>query len=291
MLRLTLTTLSRFTAPATAAAILAGCADDTGALYREHARFLQLDGYLRAEAAPADAPFTNADLVRNFETIALNREYRRDETDSATLVQERTASPLSRWEQPVRYRIFGEGATAADRLEYAAFAQRISALTGLEMREVEDDPNVSILILDAAEREALIRDLKADGAAARMPLVMQWAEELRYPCVGQVGFTDRSTGLITGALIVLKAELEGVFRKSCIHEELTQTLGLMNDDDSVRPSIFNDDQEFALLTEHDEYLLRILYDPRIRPGMGPEDVRPLLPEIVEDLRPEAGPAS
>ena len=83
----------------------------------------------------------------------------------------------------------------------------------------------------------------------------------------------------------MKDEQEGVLRSSCIHEELKQTLGLMNDDPDVRPSIFNDDQEFALLTEHDEILLRILYDRRLRPGMQADEARPLLPEIISEIRP------
>ena len=43
-------------------------------------------------------------------------------------------------------------------------------------------------------------------------------------------------------------------------------MGLPNDSPEARPSLFNDDLEFALLTEHDAILLRMLYDPRLRPG-------------------------
>ena len=48
----------------------------------------------------------------------------------------------------------------------------------------------------------------------------------------------------------------------------------------ARPSLFNDSLEFALLTEHDAILLRMLYDPRLRPGMTAGEVRPLLPAIA-----------
>jgi hypothetical protein len=43
-------------------------------------------------------------------------------------------------------------------------------------------------------------------------------------------------------------------------------MGLANDSRQARPSIFNDDQEFALLTGHDELLLTILYDPACAPA-------------------------
>ena len=61
-------------------------------------------------------------------------------------------------------------------------------------------------------------------------------------------------------------------------------MGLPNDSPDARPSLFNDDLEFALLTEHDAILLRMLYDPRLQPGMTSAEVRPLLPDIARDAR-------
>ena len=61
-----------------------------------------MEGLLRTERTPMDARFTNQDLARNFLRIALFREYRRDENG---LIEERTPTRLSRWEQPVRYQI------------------------------------------------------------------------------------------------------------------------------------------------------------------------------------------
>jgi hypothetical protein len=68
------------------------------------------------------------------------------------------------------------------------------------------------------------------------------------------------------AVAVIRSEHPDLLRLSCIHEEMAQGMGLSNDSPDARPSIFNDDEEFALLTPHDEMLLRILYDPRLRPG-------------------------
>ncbi|QIE56107.1 DUF2927 domain-containing protein [Pikeienuella piscinae] len=262
---------------------LCACAADQGASYREYAAMLAADGGLRSDTAPADAPFTNADLAMDFGRIALFREYRRD--DDGRLVQELTPTRISRWTDPIRYQIVGAGATEADRAEYAMLARRIGALTGLDLAETSGAPNLSILILGPSERYAFIQALEEDGAAARLPLVLQWAGDVAYPCIGQVGYDDAESGRISGAMIMIKAELDGMLRRSCIHEELAQTLGLMNDDPDVRPSIFNDDQEFALLTEHDEYLLRILYHPRLRPGMTAEEALPLVAGIVDELRP------
>lgn len=263
---------------------LGACTADSGARYQEYATALSEQGGLRTEANPEDAPYTNADLAWNFERIALFREYRRE---GPRLIQVLTPTRLSRWDDPIRYRLVGLGVTEADRKEYAALALRLHSLTGLSIEETKgDDPNLSILILSLGERRAFIEALRIEGAAERMPLVMQWAEDVSYPCIGQVGYKDAESGEISGAMIFIKAELEGVLRRSCIHEELAQTLGLLNDDLRVRPSIFNDDQEFALLTDHDEYLLEILYDPRLEAGMDAEQAMPLARAIIEELRPE-----
>ena len=72
-------------------------------------------------------------------------------------------------------------------------------------------------------------------------------------------------------------------RTSCIHEEIAQGLGLPNDSPTARPSIFNDDEEFALLTAHDELLLRVLYDPRLEIGMTPDEARPIVDAIATEL--------
>lgn len=271
-----------------AALFAAGCAVNVGERYRDYARFVSADGGLRDERSPADAPFSNDDLLINFEKIALNREYRRE---NGELIEERTPTRVSRWTGPVRYRLIGDGATAQDAADYRDLAQRLSDLTGLEVSEAAGPgagpaPNVVIRILGPKGRRDFINQLEEEGAADRMPLIVEWADDIRYPCVGQIGYIDSARGRITGALIVIKAELEGLFRKSCIHEELIQSLGLLNDDDDVRPSIFNDDQEFALMTEHDELLLRVLYDNRLSPGMSAEEALPIVPEIIAELRPE-----
>ena len=72
-------------------------------------------------------------------------------------------------------------------------------------------------------------------------------------------------------------------RLSCIHEEIAQGLGLANDSPTARPSIFNDDEEFALLTTQDELMLKILYNPALRPGMTESEARPIVESLAARL--------
>ena len=85
------------------------------------------------------------------------------------------------------------------------------------------------------------------------------------------------------AIAFVRAEHPDLMRRSCYHEEMAQGLGLANDSPNARPSIFNDADEFALLTTHDELLLRMLYDTRLSTGMTPAQARPIVQEIAEGL--------
>ena len=99
-----------------------------------------------------------------------------------------------------------------------------------------------------------------------------------------LAFSDTPNGYDYGtAIAVIRTEHPDLLRLSCIHEEVAQGLGLGNDDPRARPSIFNDDDEFALLTTHDEHLLRILYDPRLTPGMRAEAAMPIVRERATQL--------
>lgn len=263
-----------------AAALLSACT--AGDPYSRYEAKQVRDGFFRADFAPEDAPFTNEDLARNFEAIALNSEFTRQGNE---LVQVTTPTRLARWEKPLSYRLGGKGVTSDDRAEYAALTRRLSELTGREIRETAARGDITILILNEEERQEMVRDLRRRRIDDRMRLIVRWASAIDYPCVGQIGFRDAESGEITSALIVLKDELSGMLRRTCIHEELAQTMGLINDDPNVRPSIFNDDQEFALMTEHDEYLMRILYDPALKPNMTADEARPLVQAIIAKLRP------
>ncbi|MEM1316094.1 MAG: DUF2927 domain-containing protein [Pseudomonadota bacterium] len=262
---------------------LAACAPSTQERYALLSDAYEQAGLMRAESAPEDAPFDKADLVRNFERIAFYSEFSRSD---GRLEVRRSPVSLVKWQGDVTWNLEGDGVTEADREAYRVLADRLEALTGLDFVETDARPSVLILIASAELRRDFVQMLRRRGVADRMQLIEEWADNDLYPCVGQIGWFEENGVRQSRAMIVIKEETTGRLRESCIHEELAQALGLLNDDDRVRPSIFNDDQEFALLTEHDEYLLRILYDPRLEAGMTREEGMPIVREIVEEIGPE-----
>jgi hypothetical protein len=48
--------------------------------------------------------------------------------------------------------------------------------------------------------------------------------------------------------------------------------------------MFNDNVQMGFFDVYDQYLLNILYDPRVRPGMTKGDVAKLLPDVLPTVR-------
>ncbi|WP_417769112.1 DUF2927 domain-containing protein [Stappia sp.] len=93
-----------------------------------------------------------------------------------------------------------------------------------------------------------------------------------------------SRGISQSAAVIVSDEGDFLFRR-CLVEELLQGLGPMNDDPSLSHSVFNDRSRHSRFTSFDRLILNMLYHPRIKPGMRPAQVEPLLPSIVREVRP------
>ena len=70
----------------------------------------------------------------------------------------------------------------------------------------------------------------------------------------------------------------------CAYEELLQSLGPINDTSTVPWTMFNDNVSMGYFDVYDQYLLNLLYDPRIKAGMTVQEVRAVLPDVLADVR-------
>lgn len=231
----------------------------------------QTRGLLRTDGGGPDTPFTSAMLLRNFEEIAFFSEY------------ERGNQPLRRWQSPVRVEArFGADVDPAiqtrDRNELIAFTRRLARITNHPITYGEgSDANFHVFFASEDGREAALAEMLRiePGLDAQTIDAIRYLPQSTYCLV--VALTSRDApATYTRAIALIRTEQPDLLRLSCIHEEVAQGLGLANDSPHARPSIFNDDDEFALLTNHDEILLRMLYDPALQPGMGAEAARPIL---------------
>ena len=236
---------------------------------------------LRTETAPADAPFTAEDLARNFEEIVFRYEFRFD--DQGRQIDEPLTKPLKRWEGTIRYRLTGDGVVPEDHRTVADLTARIEPLTGLAFQEADSGEDMLISIASSSGAERIVADLEARDWTAHRERYEQWRENSHWICGATLSASRDEPNRLVDAHIFLRAETTGLRRRACLHEEITQALGLTNDSATARPSIFNDDQEFALLTRHDEILLRALYHPSLRPGMAAEEAMPTARAVLEML--------
>ena len=237
---------------------------------------------LRQDGGGEDTPFTSDMLVRNFEQIALYNEY------DGNFSGHGGASPLRRWEGPVHMQIiFGDSIPPSQRRSdtttIKAFARRLARVTGHPI-STTGTPNFIVVVASEDDRvDALTH--AAEKVAGVSPSSLRAMRNMRrdtYCAVAAYAAGDHPN-VYTAAVAVIRSENPGLLRLSCIHEELAQGLGLANDSPAARPSIFNDDDEFALLTKHDELLLKMLYDKRLRPGMTAEQVNPITRIIAREL--------
>jgi hypothetical protein len=254
--------------------------------YARVERDLRAQGLLRTDSGRRDAPFTAEDLARNFMRIALYDEL---VDEGGTFVPQERASELRRWGGPIRMRaIFGdsvpEAQRAKDRATLAAYAARLSRVTGLPIGMTEGaDANFDVVFLAEDERwrsAGLLRSLVPTISTSAINTVIMMPRDVF--CM-VFAISEGDSPVYRQAVAVIRAEHPDTLRTACIHEEIAQALGLPNDSRRARPSIFNDDEEFALLTPHDELLLRILYDRRLRPGMKAEEARPIVETIARQL--------
>ena len=255
------------------------------AYYAQVQQALLSQGLLRTDGGGVDTPITDRMLANNFIRIAMYEEY--DRALGGTVA---SAAPmrLTRWQGPVRVGLrFGASVPAdkraTDTARISSYLARLAGLTGLSIRLVDGNANFIIQIASVDERRALGPVLQAalpELTAAQVTGVTN-LDRSTYCLVWTQ--SDTSSGLYERAFVFIPAEHPDLMRLACIHEEIAQGLGLPNDSPTARPTIFNDDEEFALLTTQDELMLRMLYNPQLRPGMTEAEARPIVESLAARL--------
>jgi len=252
--------------------------------YAQVQQVLLAQGMLRTDGGEG-IPVSTRTLTDNFMRIALYDEYRRG---SGGFVREETESRLRRWEVPVRVGIrFGPSVApdrqATDRARIGSFVARLAQITGHPMAVDDRNPNFFVYVVSEDEREALGPVVHAALPGLSPSDVAGITQMPRSTYCLVYAMAEGNSGAYIRAFAVIRSEHPDLLRLSCLHEEMTQGLGLPNDSPRARPSIFNDDEEFALLTDQDEMLLRILYSRELRPGMTAAEAQPIVESLARRM--------
>jgi hypothetical protein len=85
-------------------------------------------------------------------------------------------------------------------------------------------------------------------------------------------------GISRSDAVIVSDEGESLFRR-CMTEEILQGLGPLNDNRSLKLSMFNDASQFTNFRRFDRYILNMLYDRKVKNGASKIAVQRVLPSV------------
>jgi hypothetical protein len=212
--------------------------------------------------------FTNDEIKDGFFKIAFHAELQLDAP----------AERVRKFDEPVRIFVVSN-AVPDRRSEIAAIVDDIRArVNHLDVAITNDRRAANFTVTLVADRD-LKRTIRARYGNDRAKKIQQ---SLAPQCLSGIGKDERFR--IRRAEVILPVDAGEFTFYDCAYEEMLQALGAINDDRSVPWTMFNDDIQMGFFDVYDQYLLNILYDPRLRPGMTKEEVDAIMPEILSTAR-------
>lgn len=224
------------------------------------------DAEISARRAAERKSFSDDEIARGFFKTVFGAELRlRGRTDV-----------VRKYDGPVR--VFIETRAKPDRrADIAKVIDDIRArVDHLDIAVTDDRSAANYFVVLVRERDLAktVRRMYGRAKAKRIA-------RLEPQCLS--GFRKDDSFRIVQSNVLLVADASDFIFYDCAFEELLQALGPINDTD-VPWTMFNDDVQMGFFDVYDQYILNILYDPRIRPGMTADQVRALLPEILPTVR-------
>ncbi|MEP3233636.1 MAG: DUF2927 domain-containing protein [Hyphomicrobiales bacterium] len=131
--------------------------------------------------------------------------------------------------------------------------------------------NFRIHVVDKDQYADVIRNEIYGGA--RKPV--------RGKCFVRVLASKNANSIGSTDVVIRSDDGERLFQR-CMVEEILQGLGPLADRGNKNFSIFNTASQHSSFTVHDQVLMNILYDPRIKPGMSKSQVAKILPTVMHD---------
>ncbi|WP_245731188.1 DUF2927 domain-containing protein [Loktanella fryxellensis] len=241
----------------------------------------------RAAALPSTLP-----AIRSFaDTSAVpvrrsNGEMAQDFLDlTFQLESGRNVVAMTRYEGPITVRV-AAGAQPTLIQDLDLLLARLRNEAGISIART-NDAVASIHIVPVPQRD--LQRAVPQAACFVVPNVMDWNSYLqlrRSPSVDWTRLQTRGT-----AAMFIPADAAPQEIRDCLHEELAQALGPLNDLYRLPDSVFNDDNIHTVLTGFDMLMLRATYAPELRSGMTRAQATAVIGPVLQRLNPAGGSAS
>jgi len=226
---------------------------------------------------PAMKSFT---APRPTPVLRSNRDIQRDFMDlTFQLESGRNLPYFTRFEQPITVRVTGAPPPTLI-LDLNRLLHRLRSEAGIDISRVQSgDANITI---ESVTRSDIRRHLPK-AACFVVPNISRLSQ-----------YRAARLSRATNWSMLTKREKLAVFIpndsspqevRDCLHEEVAQALGPLNDLYRLPDSVFNDDNVHAVLTGFDMLILRAYYSPELRSGMTRTQVAAQLPGILSRLNP------
>ena len=211
--------------------------------------------------------FTDGEIVEGFLKTAFGAEYH-----LAGRVDR-----IRKFDGPVR--VYAESERADRKTQLAKVVADIGRrVQHLDIAMIDTSEAANVRVKLVRDRD-LFRTISSFYGAEK-------AREIRTSLDPQClsGFRKNDNFEIEHSDVILTVDNGDFTFLDCAYEELLQSLGPINDTASVPWTMFNDNVSMGYFDVYDQYILNLLYDPRIRPGMTVLEVRSVLPEVLADVR-------
>ncbi len=220
-------------------------------------------------ARPAPPTRPNAEIAADFLDLSFQME------------SGRQIARLSRFEGPVTVAAVPGGPASLvhdlDRL-----VNRLRQEAGIDIRRVAHGDGVANITIETLPRARMQR-IVPEAACFVVPRVSSWAEFRGARNSRAMDWTTLETRERVAVFIPNDVPPQEV--RDCLHEEVAQALGPLNDLYRLPDSVFNDDNFHAVLTGFDMLVLRAYYSDQIRSGMTRGQVASVLPGLLNRLNP------
>lgn len=255
---------------------------------------LLLNGCVATEPQVTSAPAASIDLpdAKRFTTgsplpaLRPNAEMVQDFLDLAFELESGRPLPvLSRFEGPISVRVLGRVPSGAEA-DLARVLARLRAEAGINIQRVSgQDASITIEFIGGGEMQRLV----PQAACFVSPRTADWDHYRRNYRSNRTDWTTLQTREQMAIFIPDDVSPQEV--RDCLHEELAQTLGPVNDLFRLPDSVFNDDNFHAVLTGFDMLILKVFYAPELRSGMTREEVAAKLPALFARYNPAGNRAA
>jgi len=211
--------------------------------------------------------FTDGEIIDGFLKTAFGAEYH-----LAGRVDR-----IRKYHTPVR--VFADG----NRSDRKAQLGKIVADIALKVQHLD------IAMADSSDEANVLVKLVRDRDLNRTIATFYGSERARSirgsldpQCLS--GFRKNEKFEIEHSDVILTVDNGDFIFLDCAYEELLQSLGPINDTSSVPWTMFNDNVSMGFFDVFDQYILNVLYDPRVKAGMTVAEVKEVLPEVLVDVR-------